>query len=98
MVRKHDPKAAHLRVRLDGKLLRQIEKAALQNNRPMNAEIVERLERSFAKEDTAELINQAVRASLDRFTLLLGEHAQRDVKETGRPLNDAIMLSVLIES
>jgi Arc-like DNA binding domain len=65
MVRKHDPDAAHLRVRLDGKLRRQLEQAAKRNNRSTNSEIVDRLERSFAH-DTESLIKQAAETALAR--------------------------------
>jgi hypothetical protein len=59
MVWKHDPDAPHLRLRLKGALLRRLEQAAKRNRRPMNAEIVERLERSLAKENIDRVIEKA---------------------------------------
>jgi hypothetical protein len=51
MVRKHDPDAVHLRVRVEGTLRRRLEQAAKRNNRSVNAEIVAAVERWFEKDD-----------------------------------------------
>src|SRR5262249_49076413 len=56
MVRKHDRDAAHLRVRLDGRLLRRLEQATQRNNTSMNGEIVDRLEKSFARDDLEKIL------------------------------------------
>src|SRR5262245_16786194 len=76
MVRKHDPKAAHLRVRIDGKLLRQIEKAALQNDQSVNSEVVDRLERSFAKEEALQAAKLAMEKAQKHCDLALAAVAE----------------------
>jgi hypothetical protein len=72
MAWKHDPDAPHLRLRLKGALLRRLEQAARRNGRPMNAEIVERLERSFAKENIDRVIKNTAEAVLERWGLEQG--------------------------
>ena len=47
MVQKHDPDTVHLRLRVDGKLLRKLEQAAKRANRSLNNEVVTRLDASF---------------------------------------------------
>jgi hypothetical protein len=60
---RHDPKAAHLRVRLASSLLGRLEQAARRNERSMNAEIVERLEGSFAKDEIDTVIKKTAEAA-----------------------------------
>jgi hypothetical protein len=55
----------HLRLRYPEKLRRRIEAAAVKNQQSMNAEIVERLERSFAQEDSDASLNTAIHAAAD---------------------------------
>lgn len=55
-------KPAELRpimTRLPEALRHQLEKTAAENGRSMNAEIIHRLERSFAKDDRAALVQDA---------------------------------------
>src|SRR5262245_30251606 len=47
-----------LKLRFDEKLRRRIEVAAKRNNQSMNAEIIDRLEASFAKADIQEAIEK----------------------------------------
>jgi hypothetical protein len=49
----------HLRLRFDEKLRRRLERSAEDNKQSMNAEIIQRLEQSFRKEDEKRLINEA---------------------------------------
>jgi hypothetical protein len=67
MVRKHDPDAVNLRLRIKGSLLHRLERAAPQNHRSLNGEIIDRLERSFAREDTKGLIEEVARGLLDQW-------------------------------
>src|SRR5262245_60447666 len=64
MVRKHDPDAVHLRLRLTGQLRRRLEQAATRNSNSLNAEIIDRLERSFAKDDVNKVIEKTVETTL----------------------------------
>jgi SpoVK/Ycf46/Vps4 family AAA+-type ATPase len=57
----------HLRLRFDERLRRRIEKAAEQNNQSMNAEIIARLEQSFAKEDIEAVIEKTALATVRRL-------------------------------
>jgi hypothetical protein len=45
-----------LKLRFDEKLRRRLEREANQNKRSMNAEIIDRLEKSFAKQDEGKLL------------------------------------------
>jgi ferredoxin-thioredoxin reductase catalytic subunit len=67
MVRKHDPDAAHLRVRLDGDLLRQLEQAAKRNNASLNGEVVERLRQSFTKDAIRAVIKETAHEQFARI-------------------------------
>src|SRR5215475_9719949 len=64
MVRKHDPNAAHLRVRMAAALLRKLDQAARKNNRSMNAELVARIEQSFQSDEVNVLTEANVRKML----------------------------------
>ena len=55
---------AHLRLRFDEKLRRRIERDAARNARSMNAEIADRLEKSFEKEEQRALMVQAATTAL----------------------------------
>jgi hypothetical protein len=57
---------AHLKLRFDEKLRRRIEREAARNNRSMNAEIADRLEKSFEREEERSLMVQAATAVLIR--------------------------------
>jgi cell fate (sporulation/competence/biofilm development) regulator YlbF (YheA/YmcA/DUF963 family) len=59
MVRRKPADTVHLRLRFPERLRRRIEVAAEKNQQSMNLEIVERLERSFQREDEAQRIEQA---------------------------------------
>jgi plasmid stability protein len=74
---------AHLRLRFDEKLRRRIERDAARNTRSMNAEIIERLEKSFEKEEQRMLMVQAATTALLRegvriipFGPPTGEHVE----------------------
>jgi plasmid maintenance system antidote protein VapI len=55
---------AHLRLRFDEKLRRRVEREAARNNRSMNADIADRLEKSFEREEQRFLMVQAATAAL----------------------------------
>ena len=89
---------ADLSLRFTERLRRRIEAAADKNRRSMNAEIIERLERSFSQEDVAATIQTAAEttanAVADRFILMDGKRYEyvsddpneeriREVKEGG---------------
>jgi hypothetical protein len=50
---------SHLRVRIEAKLLARLEKSRVKTGETLTGEIVTRLERSFAREDSLQLIRQA---------------------------------------
>ena len=57
---------AHLKLRFDEKLRRRVEREAARNDRPMNAEIADRLEKSFETEVQWSLMVQAATAALSQ--------------------------------
>jgi hypothetical protein len=63
MVRKHDPNAVNLRLRIDPKLLRKLEQATKHSGRSLNSEITWRLDSSFR--DSGE---DRVKALADQMT------------------------------
>lgn len=67
MVRKHDPDAVHLRLRVGSGLLRKLEQAAKRANRSLNNEVVTRLDSSFRAPvaDTGE--EQRMKALADQM-------------------------------
>ena len=46
----------HLRLRIEARLLQRLEKAREKTGRTLTGEIVDRIERTFAKDDTIEAI------------------------------------------
>jgi hypothetical protein len=52
-----DTKPAHLRVRIEPKLLERLEKARKWRRRTMAGEIVERLEKSFLRDDIIDAVS-----------------------------------------
>src|SRR5262245_34661284 len=78
VVRKHDPDAAHLRVRIDGRLLRRLEQAAKRSNRSLNNEVVTRLDASF-RADPAEIdaARERLRARLDEAEKIMAKGRQQ---------------------
>src|SRR5262245_60844947 len=74
---------AHLRLRFDEKLRRRIGRDAARNTRSMNAEIIDRLEKSFGKEEEWVLMVQVATTALMQagvpvipFGQPTGEHAE----------------------
>jgi 23S rRNA G2069 N7-methylase RlmK/C1962 C5-methylase RlmI len=67
MARRKPADTVHLRLRFPEKLRRRIEAAAGKNQQSMNAEIVERLERSFVGEDMTAAIDEAAEAAVNRL-------------------------------
>src|SRR5262249_43141924 len=55
---------AHLRLRFDEKLRRRIKRDAARDTHSMNAEIIDRLEKSFEKEEQRVLMVQAATTAL----------------------------------
>jgi hypothetical protein len=78
-----------LRLRFGEALRRRIERAANNNRRSMNAEIVYRLTQSFAREDQEAMIEAAVGRALskaERAVEKAGEKAaQADFKDFFKP-------------
>jgi Arc-like DNA binding domain len=70
MARRKPADTVHLRLRFPEKLRRRIEAAATKNQQSMNAEIVERLERSFGQED----ITATIEATADATAHAVAEH------------------------
>jgi predicted glycosyl hydrolase (DUF1957 family) len=62
----------HLRLRFDEKLRRRLEREAVHNRRSMNAEIIDRLEKSFAKADQAKLLEAIATTSATKALEILG--------------------------
>lgn len=77
MVRKHDPDAVNLRVRIKGPLLHRLERAATRNHRSLNGEIIDRLERSFANEDIDKVIEKTAEAVVKSIALTDHEDLER---------------------
>jgi hypothetical protein len=63
MARRKSADTVHLRLRFPEKLRRRIEAAATKNQQSMNAEIVERLERSFGQEDFIATVEKTAEAT-----------------------------------
>jgi hypothetical protein len=80
-----------LKLRFPERLRRRIEQAAERSRQSMNAEIVDRLEQSFHKEDALErdrkLVQEAADATLNTLAPLIGliepEQDRRDRSERG---------------
>jgi Arc-like DNA binding domain len=68
MARRKPADTVHLRLRFPEKLRRRIEAAAAKNQQSMNLEIVERLDRSFQREDQAQLIDATAAAVAAKLT------------------------------
>ena len=64
--------APHLRIRLDARLLDRLEKSREKSGRTLTGEISDRLERSFQREDTAELITRAARKTAAGTMTMIG--------------------------
>jgi Arc-like DNA binding domain len=73
MARRKPADTVHLRLRFPERLRRRIEVAAEKNQQSMNLEIVERLERSFQREDdeqrNREVVEQAAGVALATYRL-----------------------------
>jgi Arc-like DNA binding domain len=78
MARRKPADTVHLRLRFPEKLRRRIEAAATKNQQSMNAEIVERLERSFGQEDITATIEATAEATASAFL----EQAMRDSRSS----------------
>jgi hypothetical protein len=85
------------RLRFDELLRRRIEKAAEQNNQSMNAEIIDRLERSFAQEDTTKLIKQVAETTVLAHIKEIRSVIKRGVKISG-PIRAEVLVSALARS
>jgi Arc-like DNA binding domain len=72
----------HLKLRFREALRRRIEQAARRNEQSMNAEIIDRLERSFAKDDTRSLLEETITA----IRLQTGETIEAIRVQTGETL------------
>jgi hypothetical protein len=62
------PKQTHIRVRLDNDLLARLEQERLANERTLTGEIVHRLEESFRRQDTEEVISKTAEAAANAVT------------------------------
>jgi signal recognition particle GTPase len=63
-----------LKLRFDEKLRRKLEQSALKNKQSMNAEIVERLEKSFTSSEIADVTAEKFLSTLEK--LLQGQGVQ----------------------
>ena len=73
----------HLKLRLEERLRRRLEKAAELHLFSMNREIIERLERSFADEDQAtqfDELRRAITAQVNKLTQQFTELGEKDFK------------------
>ena len=59
--------AVQFKLRFSETLRRRLERDAARNRRSMNAEIIARLEQAYSKSDTANLIAETVRETLDQL-------------------------------
>ena len=55
----------HLRVRIEPRLLARLEKSRAKSGRTLTGEIEHRIEMSFQREDTAELITRAAKEAAE---------------------------------
>ena len=69
----------HLRLRFDERLRRRLEREADQNRRSMNAEIIDRLEKSFAKQDQQKLLDAVATTSAVKALEIVGSLQSRPV-------------------
>lgn len=70
----------HFRLRIPGELKAQIEKSAAENNRSITAEIISRLERSFAVEPEWEETINAVNdlwAKMEKLEAMVRDHDEQ---------------------
>jgi hypothetical protein len=65
--------APHLRLRIEPQLLAKLEKAAAKNDRPLTAEITQRLAESFAKDDLIALVDRLSERVAGEVTLKIGD-------------------------
>jgi hypothetical protein len=81
MARRKPANTVHLRLRFPERLRRRIEVAAVKNQRSMNLEIVDRLDRSFLRDDDAErsreIAVEVAEATFNRLAALVG-HAKTE--------------------
>lgn len=73
--------APHLRLRIEPALLARLEKAAAKNDRPLTAEITQRLSESFKKDDLMALADRLSERISGEVTVKVTE-----VIKQGRPL------------
>lgn len=70
----------HFRLRIPGELKAQIEKSAAENNRSITAEIISRLERSFAVEpeweETINTVND-LWAKMEKLETMVHDHDEQ---------------------
>jgi hypothetical protein len=64
----------HLRIRLDAELLVRLEKSRQANHRTLTGEIAHRLEQSFRREDTEEVISTTARQTAEAAANAVAEH------------------------
>jgi predicted HicB family RNase H-like nuclease len=72
----------HLRLRFDEKLRQRIKRDAARNTRSMNAEIIDRLEKSFEKEEQRVLMVQAATTALMQAKVPIIRFGQPTVEPT----------------
>jgi hypothetical protein len=80
-----------LKLRFDEKLRRRLEREANQNKRSMNAEIIDRLEKSFAKQDEGKLLAAVTATTAEVQALRIAFEGRinspGDVRKTPGPPN-----------
>lgn len=79
------------KLRLPEDLKEQIEAAAQESKRSMNAEIVHRLQGSFLNKNELEDDDLLAEAVLERTGVLLAEHIKESAQQHGRPLLDELV-------
>jgi hypothetical protein len=70
----------HLRVRIDPKLLERLEKSRAKNGRTLTGEIVERLEESFRRDDSAAQIGEITK-QIEEFAKVFREAGLRRLEK-----------------
>src|SRR5262245_44856291 len=88
MARRKPADTVHLRLRFPEKLRRRIEAAAEKNQQSMNAEITERLERSFGQEDIAATIEETANAVANRIANLQSRQIDEKYSELINELDE----------